>query len=329
MMDFRQDILGVKNATRNMSNEDFNANLDWMAHELAEVDYHYHYDDNTLQKAWKNLCSYTTTAHYTASQMRKGLELCEHFFPNFFDIENKKGESFKSYWNAEALKKVIKWNRTSHSTPYLSEFRRGIYFCYGLTKNTMFRPHLAKMICDFYKPTVVLDPCCGWGGRLLGVVASGATYVGFEPNTETYKHLVELVDYLQISKQVLLFNEPAETIKSHTIMADLVLTSPPYYDLEIYSHEPTQSHTNFNSYKEWIQGWLTPVIRDCLDTLHPKGISCWNVSPKMRDDIKLIHNELGWQYNSDFGLQSSARQANQNAEGDKKTKDITICYSKI
>ena len=40
----------------------------------------------------------------------------------------------------------MRWNRKSHSTPYLSEIKRGIYFNFGLPKSTMYRPQMAKMI---------------------------------------------------------------------------------------------------------------------------------------------------------------------------------------
>ena len=327
-MNFETDILNQKNATRNMSDEEFEKLLPWMAEELSKIDFHYNYSDDQLKKAWTNLKNYNTSNHYTASQTRRGMELCEYFFPNFFDIKNKKGKGFTDFWNEEDLQKVIKWNRSSHSTPYLSEFRRGIYFCYGLTKNTMFRPHLAKMICDYYKPKIVLDPCCGWGGRLLGTVASGAHYIGFEPCTETYNNLLRLVDFLDISDNVTIYNIGAESIKDYDIKADLILTSPPYYDLEIYSDESTQSYVSFSTYKEWKEGWLKPIVLSCLDCLNDEGVSCWNVAPNMRDDITEIHQDR-CVYDSDFGLQSSARQANQNVLKDKKTKDVTICYRKI
>ena len=201
MIDYKS-LIGKKNAVRNIPQEEFMAELSSMAEQLAEVDYHYSHSDEVLKNAWKKLKEYKNSDNFTASQTRPGLELCEHFFPNFFQIENSKGESFQTYWNPKDLEKVIKWNRSSHSTPYLSELRRGIYFCHGLTKNTMFRPHLTKMIVDRYKAKAVLDPCCGWGGRMLGTVAAGGFYIGFEPNTETYKHLMELAKYINDSSHV-------------------------------------------------------------------------------------------------------------------------------
>ena len=263
MIDYKS-LIGKKNAIRDIPLEVLSVELPNMAIQLSEIDYHYQYNEKDLQKAWKKLKEYSNSNNFTASQTRPGLELCEHFFPNFFDIKNNKGESFKDYWDSEHLKKIIMWNRSSHSTPYLSELRRGVYFCYGLTKNTMFRPHLTKMIVDRYQAKTVLDPCCGWGGRMLGTVAAGAEYIGFEPNTETYKHLLELADFVNITDKIHIYNEGAENIKNYDIHCDLVLTSPPYYDTEIYCDESTQSINNYSSYSEWVDGWLKPVIESCI-----------------------------------------------------------------
>jgi 16S rRNA G966 N2-methylase RsmD len=327
MVDYKS-LIGIKDAVRKIPADVFEQELDNMAQQLSEVDYHYNHSEEVLRKAWKKLCAYKNTDNFTASQTRPGLELCEHFFPNFFTIVNSKGESFEGYWKPEYLGKVIKWNRSSHSTPYLSELRRGIYFCYGLTKNTMFRPHITKMIVDKYGAKVVLDPCCGWGGRMLGTVAAGAKYIGFEPNTETFAHLNELAEFLGIQDKVELHNIGAEHIPEFDIRCDLVLTSPPYFDTEIYCKEETQSITNFKSYDEWLNGWLKPVILAGINCLNDGGVSCWNVAPKMINDVAKIHNEVGYVYNDTFGLHSSARQANQNLAHDKKTTDATVCYKK-
>ena len=328
LMDYR-DLIGKRGSVRAIPAEVFQANLPLFAEQLSQVDYHFSYSEEQLRKSWKKLCSYKNSDFFTASQTRPGIELCEHFFPNFFSIKNANGKGFSDYWKPQYLEKVITWNRSSHSTPYLSELRRGIYFCYGLTKNTMFRPHLAKMITEYYSAKTVLDPCCGWGGRLLGVVAAGAKYIGFEPNTETFQHLKELVSFLQIEDKVELYCEGAESIPSHGIESEMVLTSPPYYITEIYCDEASQSIHGKKTYEEWRDRWLWPVIEGALTTLIPNGASCWNVAPKMVDDVAAIHKQNGYGYDKIFGLHSSARQANQNLVHDKKTTDATICYKNL
>jgi len=327
------EILNKKDATRNLSDEEFEKNLPSFASQLEQVSYIPNYSEKELREDWKKLCQYKNVNQFTSAVVRPGAKLCEHFFPNFWTIKNDKGEQFSDYWKADKLEKIIRWNRSSHSTPYLSELKRGVYFCYGLSKNTMYRPHLAKMICDYYKPKVVLDPCCGWGGRMLGVVASGANYIGFETNLETYNNLISLTKFLNIQNKVTLYNQGAETMDEVLpFKVDLILTSPPYFNLEIYSDSMNQSENMYKNYESWKDLWLTEVIKKSINKLTENGISCWNTQniKKMLifDDVEKIHRQLGFTNVNYFGLSSSARQANQNLEKNKKTENITACFFK-
>jgi 16S rRNA G966 N2-methylase RsmD len=318
-------VLNKKNALRDMSDDLFEKSVSHMANELSQVSYITRYDETTLLKDWNSLVNWTPTGQETASTTRVGMKLCEHYFPNFYNIKNSKGESFQSKWNPTVLEKVLRWNRKSHSTPYLSEIKRGIYFCSGLTKNTMFRPHLAKSIAIHYNAMIVLDPCAGWGGRMLGAVASGAEYIGYEPNLETFNNLVELATFLNITDRVQLYNTPAENMDTHQV--DVVLTSPPYFNLEIYSDGPNQSENYYSSYEEWRDKWLAPIV---MKSTNNSKVSCWNThnvgKMKMIEDIENIHTSLGFKYDTSFSLNSSKRQANQNMSRNLKNKDLTNCY---
>ena len=319
-------IINHKNSTRSMSDEDFNSLLPLMSQALSQYDYVPRYSDDELRLDWDRLMGYTSDSCLTSSQVRYGMKLCEHFFPNFYKVQNAKGVSFADCWAPDKLTKVLTWNRKSHSTPYLSELRRGVYFCNGLVKSTMYRPHLAKTISDFYQADVVLDPCCGWGGRLLGTVASGAHYIGFEPNIETYTNLLRLVDFLGIADKVSIYNIGAENMDSVDFTCDLVLTSPPYFNTEVYSLETSQSIANKESYDQWSDEWLRPVVLKSLTHLRHGGVSCWNGDNKLLDLVGSIHAAAGWQKHKEFGIMSSARQTNQNAAKNKKTKNMTICW---
>lgn len=323
-----QEWLNKPNATRNLDDETFAALLPQLAEQLSNVDYHFYYTEQELKEDWKKLLAYSKTDTITASQTRPGMKLCEFFFPNFYDIQSPSGKCFKQFWNAQDLQKVIKWNRSSHSTPYLSEMKRGVNFCYGLTKNTMYRPHLAKTICKHYDAQTVFDPCCGWGGRMLGAVAAGARYIGCEPNTETYQNLTKLAAFLGIENQVKLFNSPAEEINLSPLSYDLVLTSPPYYNLEVYSSEDTQSENRYNSYADWLKQWFEPLV---LSTAAKAKTVCWNIADVgkitlQKDFIALMSQQPEWQENTIFGIGSSARQANQNELKNKKNIDKTLVY---
>ena len=159
-----EDFLNVKNSTRSLTDSQFEAAVDDLAHQLLVYDYKFKYTDADLLKDWQQLLQFNSQSECLSSTSRPGMKLCEHFMDNFWDIKNSKGKSFSNQWTFDILKKVLIWNRKSHSTPYLSEIKRGIYFCSGLTKNTMFRPGLAKLIANKYaNGQYVLDPCAGWG----------------------------------------------------------------------------------------------------------------------------------------------------------------------
>jgi 16S rRNA G966 N2-methylase RsmD len=327
------DFLNVRHSTRNLTDEQFENTLPVLAEELVSVEYKTSYTEQQLKKEWQELKKFICDSDSTNSTTRVGMKLCEHFFPNFYKIKNSKGESFESSWNKDNLIKVLRWNRKSHSTPYLSELKRGIYFCTGLTKNTMFRPHLAKTIVSNFSGETVLDPCCGWGGRMLGTVASGKKYIGFEPNIETYNNLLKLIDFLNIKDKVEIYNVGAEHMNQYIKeKVDIVLTSPPYFNLEIYSDENTQSENQYSSYEDWRDLWLAEVIENAISHLNDFGVSCWNVhnvgKMKMIEDVAKIHSSLGFKKEKDFSLNSSKRQAHQSETKKDKNSDITICYKK-
>ena len=325
-----QTFLNIKNSVRNLSDVEFENILSTLASELEDVSFYYSYSDSDLLKDWNALIKWNARVDTMASTQRVGMKLCEHFFPNFFDIENKDGNSFKSLWKADKLEKVLRWNRKSHSTPYLSELRRGIYFNYKLAKSTMYRPQMAKMVVTNLGAKRVLDPCAGWGGRMLGSVAAGAEYVAFEPNSETYEGLLKLIKLLGIEDKVRIIKDSALEMDKYDIGEfDLILTSPPYFDLEVYSHEDTQSIKGCDTYSMWVNNFLKPLIELSISHMKQNGWSCWNVhnvgKMKMIDDVKVIHE--GYNNQKVFSVTSSKRQTNQTVSK-KKNADITICYSK-
>jgi 16S rRNA G966 N2-methylase RsmD len=326
-----KNIINRKEGLRSLSDAQFNNLVDRLAEELKEVDYSISHSDISLAKDWKSLKSTKSKARSMASTKRVGMKLVEHFFPNVWEVQNNKGQSFHKYWNdVSVLKKVLGWNRKSHTTPYLSELRRGVYFCTNLPKTTMYRPLLAKTIFDVYKVKSILDPCAGWGGRLLGACADPKRYyVGFEPNTDTYANIIRLTNHLKIPNCKII-HDGAENISKYGLQKDFdcILTSPPYFDVEVYSDEKTQSIVD-KTYGEWIDNWLKPVIVNSTSLLKPKGISCWNVADsskyKLVSVITDIHTELGFKKIDQFSLVSSSRQVNKTK---KKKEDVTMVFRK-
>jgi len=93
---------------------------------------------------------------------------------------------------------------------------------------------IAKAVVDKYskKGDLVVDPCSGWGGRMIGAVSSERKYFGFEPWEKTHgclediKNFISSKDSIIINRKFNLHDSPKE--------CDLIFTSPPYGDFEEY-----------------------------------------------------------------------------------------------
>jgi 16S rRNA G966 N2-methylase RsmD len=323
-------LINKKNSIRSIDDNTFELILENFAKYISDnIDYKNKYSSSVLYKDYFNLKKYKSSNNFINSTVTIGNKIMEHFFPNIYDVKINK-TSFSECWkDIELLKKVIRWNRNSHSTPYVSELKRGIYFCKGLTKTTMYRPTLMKLICDKYNVKNVIDPCAGWGGRLLGCcVNENRTYVGFEPNTQTFNNLNNLINFFNINNAII-YNDGCENVYKYikNKSFDMVLTSPPYFDLEIYSDENTQSYFKYNSYQEWLNKWLKNIIKKFTLLLDKDGISCWNVADfknnSFKQDVIKIHRDLNYKHIDSFYISSSKRPTNKNTI---KNLDETLIF---
>ena len=273
--------------------------------ELMLLDYRYNYSDDELLTDWKKL--QTCKKYKKGAQFKPGMKLCQHFSRNFWYIENQKGNSFHKAWNNyEVMDKVRVWGLESMSNLWMSWIRRAIFMCAGLPNSSFYRPHFSRQIiteiCKKEKGTL-FDPCIGWGGRMLGTLSTDWNYIGCDPNKETYQNSIEMLNFLQNyvdTSNVKLYNIPVETFDFSSISkkVDIVLTSPPYFNLEIYNDDTTQSYNKHNTYEEWKNHWLIPLIENCLSILKDDGISSWNVMNFRKhdivNDVLTVHKKNGW-----------------------------------
>jgi hypothetical protein len=144
----------------------------------------------------------------------------------------------------------------------------------------MFKASTAKYLYKHFKATKVLDPTAGWGGRMLGAWALDISYTGIDANRNLQPAYNGMMAELNSTKLKMLWDS-WESIDFSTIDYDFVLTSPPYYNLEIYEGMPL-----FESKKYFYVSWLIPLINKCLKHINPGGRVCFNMSPTMYDELK-------------------------------------------
>jgi len=182
---------------------------------------------------------------------------------------------------------------------------------------TSFRPNIIKSIIDLFQCQSVLDFSSGWGDRLIGAIASNVDYVGIDPNKCLIKGYKEIIKTLGNSnfKKYQMINGKAENVKIPNRKYDLVFTSPPYFDIETYTKNNTQS-LSYGGEKEWYHKFLLPVLKKVWDVLIPSGIMAININQKQGDNyIEWMLNDVGKFINCEYlGVISYANEQLTNPQ---------------
>ena len=222
-------------------------------------------------------------------QTMHGLSLAWHYFPHSFDVKcNGKLTPYEAFQNDEIFKGVIR-KRLKMGT-YISDsgMRKMIKIYSGVQGVSNFRPTAAAYIYQKYAPNgVVWDMSGGWGGRLLGAIKAGVhTYIATEPSSKTYYGLCELANEFATNRiHYHISKTGSENFCSYHNSLDLCFTSPPYFDLEQYADESTQSYLKFNNKSEWVDGFLRQTFEMCHYGLKPEKHMIINIA-----DVKGKHN---------------------------------------
>ncbi len=168
---------------------------------------------------------------------------------------------------------------------------------------------------------------CGWGGRLLGAMACPvAKYIGTDPSTKTFDGLLELSKEIGkwSSTEVELYCCGSETFIPDDLV-DLCFTSPPYFDVEKYSNEPTQSYMKFPTLAGWLDGFLLQTVRNCHKCLKKNGTLVLNVWPLLDEPTVQVCKLAG------FRLERRLRLALKSTVGlgRKAKKDVQWKYEPV
>jgi hypothetical protein len=157
----------------------------------------------------------------------------------------------------------------------------------GVQSASNFRPGYACYIYRKYcrKNDTVLDTSMGFGGRLVGFIASGINgkYIGIDPAKKTYEGNILLYQELGKNIETTLINKPCEDVLLTEIgNVDLCFTSPPYYNREIYSDEDTQSCNRYTTPESWRDNFLKKMIELQYSSLNNNKYNIININ-----DIKI------------------------------------------
>ena len=173
----------------------------------------------------------------------------------------------------------------------LAEYREFLFSKVKQCNN--FRPTLALQTYNFLNinksgdnvKQAILDFSAGWGDRLFAACIGDKKYIGLDPNTNNthiYDSIIKNHGKPDMQKVIA---TGAEYISIHDLKMhmtalgikqfDLIFTSPPYFDYEIYA-DTTQSISNYSAssatgFDKWLTYFLLNVIMRYVPVLRDNG----------------------------------------------------------
>jgi 16S rRNA G966 N2-methylase RsmD len=250
-----------------------------------------------------------------------GLRLVNAFHPELEHVNRKDTVSPADTFADDRLFRQTIYIQIRHGrrlTP--SGIRSALSETGASSQISTFRPTIALKLIEHFGARSVLDPCAGWGGRMVGAIAADARYVGIDPHTAAVagnNRFLETFRALTGGRpQVTLITGCAEDVLptlSRQVF-DLILTSPPYFDLERYTNEPTQSALRHPTLELWNERFLRVMLDRAAALLRPQGVLAINTSIELQPLVLANATLLGLQNVGVIDIRFETRRW-QRAEG--------------
>lgn len=228
---------------------------------------------------------------------RLGCNLIDYyFFEQRIETIGNKGINFFKFVDDIEFYKKKKYIQTlltfcDNNNRYKDSLVKKYYYCYGLCfgRINAFKITNALQIYNTYSPKVaVMDPFCGFGGRLVGAMMKNINYIGIDLNKDLetgYNKLLNDFGEKTKSKVELLFQDSnAVDYTAYKNKYDMVFTSPPYENIEIYKHSEKKT------IEEWAK-FYKEVFQKLWDNLQPCGTYIININENIY--IKILEPLFG------------------------------------
>ena len=242
-------------------------------------------------------------------------------------------EIFDKALESDSLLDGVMW--ASRGVPSLDKFLTFAAPVHDHRPPADFPAALARDLIDEFTPPggAVLDPCHGWGGRLLGFMLSrkAARYVGFDVDERTSAGVSEmyhdLLPFAMASKEAVLELCPFEDSQLDDNSFDFAFTSPPYFDVEKYGGELSSWRRYKGGFNAWVDGFYRPLIEKTTKALKPGGTFALQVGnqtyPLEETAMQIATNcDLRWLRTSATGMINNKEKT---PEGDG---EVVVVFTK-
>ena len=276
----------------------------------------------------------------------EGLAFGRFWFPNMQDAKwnDNATVSIRARFNHDnKLKRAIKLAYVHRDegadTAIPKNIRRALELVNGGTIQN-FKPMNARAVWEYICPVFrgnVLDFSSGYGGRMLGAMTSNLryNYTGIDPNTRTFQGLEalgELLNEENIGSGYSMNCMPSEEFDPEPGFYDAAFSSPPYFNLETYTDEPSQCMNRYTTLDKWFDGYVAPTLEMVHRALADDGIYAVNIADykngkeqfQIVDRWKELSEQVGFKYQETIDMILNVRPGVGNNKLEKAYKSEGI-----
>lgn len=220
--------------------------------------------DQQVEREIRLVQQYTRSEEYPPCSA--GVGFLNPYMPHRYETRNHAAtfSAVQAFGHAGRLRKTVlamtRWGKVDFSP-------RGLLSSLTALNRTPghFPPAVACALVREFSPerSTVLDPCAGWGGRLLGCLAAGRRYLGVESWSVTANALCQVSARLASYGGATILNQSFLDLSG--VSAPMILTCPPYWDVETYEEATPKSLL------DWVQDFVLPFARKCYECLDAGG----------------------------------------------------------
>lgn len=324
------------------------------------------YDDKFLIDSFKKLekadqYKVIDANGYVSNFGQLCLPVCRHFCADkFWKASSESMSSIEDvFYNDDLFIKVLKnrmgWNVTTEGgevRPYMFTLSNSMIRCgirnsgygYGVSN---FRPIIAKYIYNKYlageiSPTVY-DFSAGWGARCLAAMSLRYNYIGVDPLTSD--NINDMIKFyndskeLNISGSYICYNVCSQDEVLYELLPDnidLAFSCPPYFNLEVYSKDATQSYNQYSNYNDWLEYYWRPTIKICHNKLKDNGKLVFIIKDRygkldLKEGMEKIIFEEGFEFVESLQYKTSVNHLSNkvNTGRNIKNNEYILTYAKL
>lgn len=195
-----------------------------------------------------------------------------------------------------------------------------------------------ELISKYTHGGVYLDPCSGWGVRMIAAASLNMEYIGFDVSQPLINKLNELGNDIQKIKPEFKFKIYEQGsqyyIDDLKEKANIILTSPPYYNLENYNHREKEKNDTITNktYEEWLEEFVHPMLNNCYQYLLSNSYCLINVKDfdgyTLEEDFKLIGESVGFIFSGydNYKLVQRVKKYNNGTKLASGKEQVIVLY---